>query len=237
MAKNPVKLYKTTFTDIRSLSGWNKHFRCSFEDSVKLDFQAGQFMMVRIMRDGKLVKRAYSICSAPTHREYVEFVITKVEGGFVSNWFHDRKVGDPVELEGPYGHFVIKEPKGKEIIFACTGSGVAPFRSMIPTLLVKDPHKPIWLFLGVRYEDQILYHEEFEALAKQHRNFTFVPTISRPKEWKGEVGYVQEKLKKYIVDPAGKNLYICGLPNMVDDVKKVAEEIGFPKEKVFYEKY
>lgn len=231
------KQVQASFTDIRELSPWNKHFRCSYAGRETVEFAAGQFMMVRLQKEGKLVKRAYSICSVPNHRDYVEFVITRVEGGFVSNWFHERKVGDPIELEGPYGHFVIQEPMGEEIVFACTGSGVAPFRSMIPVILSRNPQKPIWLLLGVRYEDQILYQNEFEALAKQFPNFHFVPTISRPKNWKGEVGYVQEKLKKYVTQPDGKQLYICGLPNMVDDVKKAAEEIGFPKEKVYYEKY
>ncbi len=236
MAVKP-KQVQATFTEVRELSAWNKHFRCSYSNGEMVDFIAGQFMMVRLQKEGKLVKRAYSICSAPTHNNYVEFVITKVEGGFVSSWFHDRKVGDPIELEGPFGHFVLKEPLPAEVIFICTGSGVAPFRSMIPIILAQDPNKMIWLFLGVRYEDQILYADEFTELAKKYPNFHFVPTISRPKNWKGEVGYVQEKLRKFIPNSEGKVIYICGVPNMVDDVKKAAEEIGFPKEKVYYEKY
>ena len=123
----PAQKYQARFIQILELSPWNKHFRCAFPEGQEMDFIAGQFMMALIPRDGKVVRRAYSICSAPLHKKYVEFVITKVDGGFVSSWFHDRKVGDTIDLEGPHGHFVLKEPLPEEILFICTGSGVAPF--------------------------------------------------------------------------------------------------------------
>ena len=96
----------------------------------------------------------------------------------------------------------------------------------------------ISIVLGVRYETEILFQDEFEQLAKEHKNVTFIPTISRPsKEWKGERGYVQEIIKKYFPNPDGVDIYACGLVKMIEDLQKSLSDSGFPKERIRYEKW
>ena len=101
----------------------------------------------------------------------------------------------------------------------------------------KCGNKEIWFFFGVRYENAILYEEEWKKLAAEYPNFHYIQTVSRPEKWTGEKGYVQEKIKKYITDGSGLDNYICGLPKMVDDVRETCLAMGFLKEKIHVEKY
>ncbi len=185
----------------------------------------------------KTAKKAYSICSAPFEEGYVDLCVKRVEGGYATNWFWQLTEGDAVTLTVPYGGFIIHEPLDYDPVFVATGTGLAPLRSMIKTLLRNGFQRSILLIFGVRYENEILYEDEFRDLEKRHSNFRFIPTISRPREWKGETGYVQETLRKQVADPHGKRIYVCGLVPMIEAVEKAASEIGFDKKAVYFEKY
>ena len=237
----PAPLYPTTVEEIRDLSFDTKHFKLRFENSALLSFKAGQFVMLHVLdsKTGKIEKRPYSIASPPQLKGAIELCLNRVEGGFMSNYLCDLKGGETITVDGPYGKFLVKEPIEKGVLFTATGTGIAPFRSQIFDLFHsgKAEGKEIWLFFGVRYENAILYEEEWRKLAAEHSNFHYVQTISRPEKWTGEKGYVQEKIKKYVTDPTGLNNYICGLPKMVDDVRETCLAMGFLKEKIHVEKY
>ena len=228
-------------TLLENISVWSpsvKSFDFRYKDGRTLDFLAGQFIMANVPREGKTVRKPYSIASPPSQKGSLQLIITRVEGGYVSNYFHSLKVGDHLPMDGPYGKFIIQEPF-QDLIFVATGTGIAPFRSQILTLFDRGVQEQIWVFFGVRYEDQILYEPEWRELEARHKNFHFVPTISRPRpgKWNGETGYVQNAIKKYISDPRGKDIYICGIVPMVEDVKKIAAEMGVAASKVHDEKY
>jgi len=233
----PLEPITTSLEKISELTETVRTFRLRFPNEKWVPFKAGQFSMVHIPREDKVIKKAYSICSSPFEEGYLDLCIKLFEGGFATNWFWGLKEGDPVTITIPYGGFMIKEPIDYDPVFVATGTGLAPLRSMIKTLLRNGCSKQITLIFGVRYENEILYREEFEALAKKHSNFKFIPTISRPKDWLGEVGYVQEKLKKYITSPEGKQIYVCGLIPMITAVQEAAAEIGFDPKGVHFEKY
>ena len=237
----PATLYPTTVEEIRELSFNTKHFKLRFQNSSLLPFKAGQFVMLHVpdSKTGKIEKRPYSIASPPYEKGHIDLCLNRVEGGFMSNYLCDLKGGETLTVDGPYGKFLVREPIEKGVIFTATGTGIAPFRSQIFDLFRsgKAEGKEIWLVFGVRYENAILYEEEWKKLAAERPNFHYIQTVSRPQTWTGEKGYVQEKIKKYVQDPTGLDIYICGLPKMVDDVKATCLTMGFPKEKVHFEKY
>jgi ferredoxin-NADP reductase len=202
-------------------------------------FQAGQFCMVHVPEDGGVKKKAYSIASGPEQTETIELCIKLVQGGLATEWFWTLKQGDEFDLSSPYGRFVLPEGVNEELIFVATGTGLAPFRSMIHHLYHDGAsyEKDVWLIFGVRYENEILYHDEWLALAQKNPHFHYIPTISRPKNWDGAKGYVQERLKESITDPGGKKVYICGLVPMVEAVNQAAQQIGFSKDQIHFEKY
>lgn len=194
--------------------------------------------MVVCPKDGKPVRRAYSIASPPRENDRLELVIKLVQGGVVTNWFWTLKEGDAVRVHAPFGKFVLPEKVDFDILFVAVGTGIAPFRSMILEMLPAGFKGKITLLFGTRYDDRIPYHEEFTDLARKHPNFTYIPTISRPGPgWKGETGYVQTKVEKFFSDPAGKRIYICGLNEMIQAVQEAALRLGYAKEQVHYEKY
>lgn len=234
----PLEPVTTKLEKIFTLSDTVRTFRLRLPEGKWIPFKAGQFCMVQVPKEGdKPLKKAYSICSSPFETGYLDLCIKLVEGGFATNWFWTLKVGDDVTVTLPYGGFVLKEPVENDLVLIATGTGLAPLRSMLRVLLRDGFQKPITLIFGVRYENEVLYSDEFRDLEKKHANFKFIPTISRPKDWKGEVGYVQEKLKKYFTDPTRKQIYVCGLVPMIEAVQKTAEEIGFDKKQVHFEKY
>ena len=216
-----------------------RHFKLAFEPGVDFDFEAGQFLNIMIpeTHDQKALKRPYSIASPPIWKGYLDLCWKRVQGGLATNYLWTLKEGDTLQIQGPLGRFTMKEPMPQGIIFVSTGTGIAPFRAMIHVLLKNQAPVEIWNIFGNRFEEDVLYKEEFEDLAAKHKNLHNVFTVSRPKTWTGEKDYVQFMLKKHIKDPAGKHIYICGLTNMIMEVQKTALEMGFDKSQIFFEKY
>src|SRR3989338_5612818 len=170
-----------------------------FRLDKNIEFKAGQFVNIEIpLPDGKKMK-PYSIASPPIQRNVLEFCIKRVPGGLVSNYLHDIEIGTKLKIMGPFGMFTLKENKDADSIFVATGTGIAGVKPMIEDLLSNGYKKNVYLIFGVRFENDVYYKQLFEELAKKHKNFFFVPTLSKPDaKWAGEKGYVQEWIKKHV---------------------------------------
>ncbi len=233
----PAPSYRAIVERIDSLSYNVRGFRCKLVDPPKLEFKTGQFIIVNVPKDGASVKRAYSIASPPHEPQAIELCIQHVEGGVASTYFWKLKEGDPVSLSGPHGNFLLKEPMDYEPVFIATGTGVAPLRSMIKHLFHHNFPHPMWLFFGCRYEHALLYESEFRQLTNVRPSFHYFPTISRPKDWRGAVGHVQETFRNHITDYSNKEIYLCGWLEVVKAVCRDLESYGVPKEKLHYEEW
>ena len=216
-----------------------RHFKMVFPSSTVFDFDAGQFINIMIPETPvhKALKRPYSIASTPVWKGYLDLCWKRVKDGVATNFLWTIKEGDTLQIQGPLGRFTLRQPLPSTLVFVSTGTGIAPFRSMIHTLLDQNTKCEIWNIFGNRYDEDILYKEEFEALAQKHSNLHNVFTVSRPKAWKGETEYVQVMLKKYIKGPNDTHIYICGLTNMINEVQAMALAMGFTKEQIIFEKY
>jgi len=168
-----------------------------------VDFVAGQYIGLRY--DG--TSRAYSLASSPT-RDTLEICVRRVPGGRLSPRIcDDIAVGDEVTVRGPYGDLVLADSSPRDIVFLATGTGVAPFKSMIDYLFEtgRDEYdgerRDVWLFLGAAWADDLPYRAAFRRLARERDNFHFVPCLSREpylSDWDGETDYVQHALLKHI---------------------------------------
>lgn len=175
------------------------------EEETPLDFVPGQYVTIRFHD----TPRPYPIASSP-NRDYLEICLRRVpEGRLTSDLFEDLEAGDEVTLRGPNGDFVMDDPSSRDMAFLATGTGVAPFKSMIQYTFEKDRDRihgeprEIWLFLGCSWEDNLPYRDEFRDLASNHDNFHFVPTLSREQyltDWDGETAYAQQTFMNYLVD-------------------------------------
>lgn len=198
--------------------------------SPVFDFQPGQFLSIFVEKEGKAISRPYSIASAPHEKDAVELCIKVVEGGFMSNYLKDRQPGDRYRIMAPLGAFLLREPVEADIAFISTGTGVAPFVSMAKHIFHNGgTDHEVYMFTGVRYVKELLYHDLFRKWEEKYPNFHYVPNISRPEtpDWKGRKGYVQVAVKEVVKDPANTWSYICGLHDMVGQTKTLCQEMGF----------
>ena len=233
----PATPYRAIVERIDSLSHNVRGFRLKLADPSTITFKAGQFIILNVPHDGKTVKRAYSIASPPHESNAVDLCIQHVEGGIASTYFWKLKEGEQVSISGPHGSFLLKQPLDYEPVFMATGTGVAPLRAMIKHLFHVNCTQHVWLLFGTRYEHAMLYESEFRMLAKVRPTFHYIPTVSRPKDWHGEVGHLQQTFQKYIPDVSNKEMYLCGWLEVVKAICHDLEGFGVPKEKLHYEEW
>ena len=215
-------------------------FEGSENGTVPFDFAAGQWVALRTSTDGgRPVTRAYSIASPPQEKRFLELCIKEVPGGKLTPFLFKMKPGDPVKVRSPQGRFVLHEDLPGNLVFVATGTGIAPFWSMVNDLLARGTGRKMMLFFGARYEEDVIYREGFQRLATDNPGFQPIITLSRPRtdQWSGERGYVQVQMRKYVDDPMQSHVYICGLRNMIDAVVETAKDMGFEEDRIFFESY
>ena len=233
----PPTQYRAIVEQIDSLSYNVRGFRFKLADPLKMDFKAGQFIIMNVPKDGSVVKRAYSVASPPHEPTTFELCIQHLEGGIASTYFWKLKEGDAVSISGPHGNFLLKEPLDYTPIFMATGTGVAPLRAMIKHLIHINVTQDLWLLFGTRYEHGLLYESEFRSLANLRKNFHYIPTVSRPKDWHGESGHIQQTFQKYVTDFSKKEIYICGWLEVVKAICRDLEGFGVPRAQLHYEEW
>lgn len=213
-----------------------RHFLFEAEGANKLDFIPGQFVSFTADVEGKPITRAYSLASAPSSDNHFELCLNRVQDGKLSPKIFDLAPGDTIQMTEPLGTFTLREPARDSILIA-TGTGITPFRSYLQATLPKGAPNFTLLF-GVRYESHLLYRDEFEALDRQHPHFRFWPTLSRPAPtWSGRSGHVQAHLSEAIAGRTDLDFYICGLKQMVDEVRAMLKDMGFDRKQIRSEKY
>lgn len=196
-------------------------------------FQPGQYVKLGI--DG--VKRRYSIVSAP-HEEVMEFCIERVPGGEMTARLWTLKRGDVVTVRAKTKGKLWLDLRFPAHLMVATVTGIGPFVSMVRAYLHEGRRGHAFYILhGASYHDDFAYQAELEHLAVLHPDLvTYVPVLSRPAEarnarWTGETGRVSGLVAKYInrfaLDPHTTQLYACGHPRMVRDVKEQYSRGGF----------
>ncbi len=231
------EMYNGHLTKVDELSSTVRNFHFEFPERPRFDYKSGQFVMVEIPRDDKMIRKPYSIASPPHWEGKIELCIKKVEGGYVSTYFFNLEPGYVMPMEAPLGVFLMKQPLAEHILFVATGTGVAPLRAQIYSLYKQGFQGKVTLLLGVRYENEILFEPEFRKLVEEHSNFEFIPTISRPTSWKGPTGYVQDQIRAHFPDPKGIQIYACGLVPMINSLKQTLLELGYPKDTLHFERW
>lgn len=226
-------------TDAVALSEFTKHIE--FEvDAPKFGFVPGQWVSLKHAKpDGEEITRAYSIASPPDGARFA-LCLNRVQDGFMSNYLCDLPEGAEISAQGPFGNFILRPPL-RDTIFIATGTGIAPYRSMLQWLFA-DPsrhqEKQFWLVFGSRTQRDIYYHDEFLQLAAEHPNFHYMPTLSRGSDnWPGLRGYVQEHVRALAEGHLDRHAYVCGLDKMVSANRELLKSLGWDRKSILYEKY
>ena len=223
------------------LSGFTKHLEFELEQVNRFGFVPGQWLSLKTNKpDGEEITRAYSIASLPSDDNRFAFCLNRVQDGFMSNFLCDMKASSRILCQGPFGDFILRPPM-RDTLFIATGTGIAPFRSMLHWLLADwsrhENHK-LWLLFGSRTEPDIYYHDEFLKLANEHANFHYMPTLSRGgPDWRGLRGYVQEHVPEIVQGRTDLRAYICGLDKMIKANRELLKSLGWDRKSILYEKY
>jgi len=233
-----------------------KRFWIEMTAMSNFDFKPGQFVTIDLPIHEKPNKRwrSYSIASWPDGTNVFELVIVLLEGGQGTNYlFHEVGVGSELTLRGPQGVFVLPENIDRDLFFICTGTGVAPFRSMARHIYNHNiPHKELHLIFGCRKLEDCLYEKELKDLEEKLPSFHYYPTYSRevPENAKHliRIGYVHSIYEEIcnrnkregdnnvpVVSTA--SFYLCGWKNMIDEAKQRIQALGYDRKSIHQELY
>ncbi|MGA9390868.1 MAG: FAD-dependent oxidoreductase [Candidatus Sulfotelmatobacter sp.] len=238
---SPFKTFTARLVSSDSLSENTQHLEFEMVGESRFGFVAGQWLSLRQSKpDGEEITRAYSICSPPADEHRFALCLNRVQDGFMSNFLCDMKTGEEVSLQGPFGDFILHPPL-RDTLFIATGTGIAPFRSMLHWLLAekaRHQEKHLWLLFGNRREEDMYYHSEFLRLAELDSNFHYLPTLSRASDgWQGLRGYVQRHVPEIAQGRFDMHAYICGLDKMVKANRELLKSLGWDRKSIRYEKY
>lgn len=204
-----------------------------------IQYKAGQYVMIKVPQGFKFQYRAYSIANHPEDREsgIVKIVIKILPQGLASDYLKNKKVGDEIEFRGGLGFFIFKSESVKNIYLVATGTGLVPMLCFLEEILSTSSDKQFTLLWGNRYKVDIYFEDLLNELAEKYPNFKYQIILSKPVGyWTGAKGYVTDILKLQPVDSIS-HVYLCGLPQMVEDAKIFLHEKGLTKEQIFEEKY
>lgn len=218
-----------------------KRFWIEIPELKSFDFIPGQFITFDLPIHEKPNKRirSYSIASWPDGTNVFELVIVLLEGGAGTKYlFNEVNVGSELTFRGPQGVFILKEENlQKDIFLICTGTGIAPFRSMGHHIKIHNiPHKNIYVLFGTRTKKDLLYYNELSELQRELPGFFYLPTLSR-EEWEGRRGYVHDIYEELCAGRQPASFFLCGWKNMIDEAKKRIIEMGYDRKAIHQELY
>ena len=217
-----------------------KRFWIQVPELEQFDFIPGQFVTLDLPIHEKVNKRwrSYSISSWPDGTDVFEMVIVLDTEGVGTNYlFNEIKEGDTLTLRGPQGIFTLREPLDEDLVLICTGTGIAPFRSMVHHIKNQQiPHKNIYLIFGCRTQSTLLYYNELVQLQQELPGFNYIPVLSR-EQWPGKTGYVHQVYENICVDKRPAYFYLCGWKGMLDEAKSNLLEMGYDKKVIHLEIY
>ena len=209
-------------------------------------FEPGQYATLGLVgHDGpKLVQRPMSVSSSADDVSEYEFFIRLVDRGGFTPLLWERAVGDAINIKGPKGKFLLQDD-GNTCFWVATGTGLAPFMSMLDTLRANDQQRDIVLLHGVSYDHDLAWRGELQDLADGGQfPIRYAATVSRPQlcpDWSGLTGraeaVIEEQMDEHGLTPDNTTLYLCGNPEMVSAVDEIATARGFPVEQVRKELY
>lgn len=212
-------------------------------DAESFDFAPGQFVTIDLPIHEKPNKRwrSYSIASWPDGSNVFELCIVQLDGGAGTAYlFNEVKEGSQLTLRGPVGVFTLHEGAlDKDLFLICTGTGIAPFRSMAHHIKLHCmAHKNIYLLFGCRTKADLLYFEELKALSDTMAGFHYIPALSR-ENWEGATGYVHPIYENICKanNNAPASFMLCGWKAMIDEAKLRIINMGYDRKALHSELY
>jgi ferredoxin--NADP+ reductase len=243
-----VDAYNATLVRREDLTSDLAYFWVRF-DGDPTPFESGQYMTTGVVADGKLLQRPYSVASAPgvAGTEGYEFFVRLVPILRFTTALWRLPVGHRMRMIGPKGKFMLEPDDDRTHLYVSTGTGIAPFISMIRDTVARHHVRRTVLLNGCSFADELGYRAELEAWEQDPAyRLRYVPTISRPNDprnagWAGHVGRAEQVIETVCREHGLRAdrtvVYICGNPEMILNVERVLMHRGFPEFHVKKELY
>ena len=234
--------YRGVVRDIVSETTTVKRFFIEIPEVQHFEFEAGQFVTFDLPIGNKRNQRwrSYSIANAPDNSNVIELCIVHLPNGAASTYFFETlEIGSELKFKGPDGNFCLSENDNSDLVMICTGTGIAPFRSMIAKMARDKFDRRVHLIFGCRTSSDILYKEELQSLMHSNSLFTFDICLSMESAVGCNSGYVHQiYLEKYSGKTKGKRFYICGWSKMIDEaVENLLVKMNCDRTQIVYELY
>ncbi len=235
-----MQWYQAEVVDIIKEAYNIRRFFLRFNELTVYEFKSGQHVKIEFPIPSKKNYRQYSIASAPNGSNIIELLIVLDPNGVATNYlFNEISIGSFLKTSEPRGNFLLNEDINSDLYFICTGTGLAPLRSMYLEIYNREiPHKNIHLIFGTRFMRDMIYLDEMQEL-NHSGDFKFYPALSRESssEWNGERGYVHNIYQNLLKDKPDAEFYICGWRDMVTEARTNLLEMGYNRKLIHFERY
>ena len=235
----PIQAATTEVTALEPLTHDIRRLELKLVDPPEMAFNAGQYVDITI--PGATVTRAFSMANTPATDDRLVFMIKLYPGGRFSSLLDDGlATGDPLQVKGPYGVFVLREHSDGDLIFVGGGAGMAPIWSLLNSMAERGIDRKATYYYGARTRRDLYYLAEIAALEERLPSFRFVPALSEPEPgdgWDGETGLITEVLDRREGNLADYEAYLCGPPPMIYAAIAVLQAKGCGEARIFYDKF
>ena len=180
--------------------------------------------------------RSFSMANTSSRDGLLEFVIKVYPDGLFSQFLDkELKVGDRLELTGPFGVFTLRESEA-DLVFVGGGAGMAPILSLLRSMAERGIDRKATFFYGARTQPDLCFEDELRSIAEKLPDFSYVPALSH-EDWDGENGLITDVVKRLTGSLSGAHAYVCGPPPMVEAAIPLLETLGVPEKRVYYDKF
>lgn len=242
-----MELFKTTLIDKQQLAPDVWQFRFQLDNPHELNFIPGQYLILMIGER----RRLYSIASSDSLKDNFSLIVRLLPDGVGSNFLRSLTVESRAFFQGPAGFFALRS-QDKPKVFLATGTGIAPIRSQIFSLLEKGGNNlpELLLFWGLKRKGDVYFFEEFKQSADNYPNFRFLICLDEEQNFlgldvdrfrRGRVdqtfrGFIKErKLKTEQLN--GFEYYLCGGREIVESLSQFLKDLGVNEENIFFDKF
>jgi ferredoxin-NADP reductase len=231
---------KARISDIRKLSPTVKLVEIDL-GGQSFVFQPGQWVQLGLNSRGSIQNAAFSITSTPNGRNAIEIAVKRIERIATSLFIHDElKVGDDVTISDAQGDTVLPDnmEKNQPMVFIAGGTGITPFVSMLRKIYSTDHHFTATLLYSVTNSDECLFYDELSEMTQSFENFQFLLTTTRePVHHADFFGRINSEMLKRTGLDHNAQFYLCGPPQMVDDIAALLEDLGVAPQHIHYDKW
>ncbi|HET6503262.1 MAG TPA: 2Fe-2S iron-sulfur cluster binding domain-containing protein [Amycolatopsis sp.] len=215
-----------------------RHLVVRLVEPETIKFFPGQYLDFAV--PGTDETRSFSMANISAREGRLEFVIKVYPDGLFSHFLDTTlKVGDRLDVTGPFGVFTLRDAPEADLVFVGGGAGMAPILALLRSMADRGIERKATYYYGARRRRDLCFENELRALEERMVKFRYVPALSEPldDEWDGEVGLITDVVKRCEQDLSGADAYVCGPPPMVEAALELLPDLGVAEKRIFYDKF